>query len=145
MDTDDIKNTDLQTSIEKLKTYIPWLEQEKGKSHPEPSATAGEEEKEAYWQFESTLHRFIVDFYESPFDDHYYNSTLEKYPHHVSSLADGLKDATLEETMAIFTLLIRADYFSEGAAEASVEDGDFLKVLLRLSELVGERESGNEK
>ena len=105
---------------------------------------AGEEEIKAYRQFESTLHSFIYDFYESPFVDHHYNLTLKKYPHHVSSLADGLKDATLEETMAIFTLLIRADHFCEGAAEASVKDGDFLKVLLRLSELMDERESGNE-
>ena len=131
-------------AIEELKKYIPWLEQEQGKTHKYPiSITINKSEgdtQEYDWPFVNRLDEFIHEFYQSPFIDYDYFTTLEKLDSYNLTLDEELKISTLEETIAYFTLLVRADHFCDGAAETSVEDGSFLKVLLRLSELVDEAE-----
>ena len=131
-------------AIEELKKYIPWLEEEQGKTHKVPIGLFYEESvkqmQESDWQFNRKVAEFIDEFSESPFMDYVYSDTLEELFSYDLTLDEALKIATLKETKAIFTMLVRADHFCDGAAASSVEDGSFLKVLLRLSELVDEAE-----
>jgi hypothetical protein len=91
-----------------------------------------------YPVYDEGVHRFNEEFYDSDLVDGEYFETLEKYNAEASKLTELIETADIKLLKAILTFYIRAERFSEGTWADAIEKKVFLRVLLRLEELVGE-------
>ena len=129
-------------SIAILKKYVPWFEANKGIDHGQTYEELIDKNgrKCGICYIGDNLDKIFSEFLgaveDSPFYDIHYNITIKRlfsqYPH----IINAASAATLQESCALLTYLIRGDHFCDGFHQEAVEDGRFLMVIKRIIELV---------
>lgn len=90
-----------------------------------------------YPVYDEGVDRFTHDFYDSDLVDGNYSETLERYNAEALKLAELIETADIDLLKAILTFYIRGERFCDGTWADAIENKVFLRVLLRLEELVG--------
>lgn len=128
------------TKYQKILEYISYFE---NVSYDEACHWGGGEESGdgtitmGYPIYSRELKSFIYEVYKTDLFDINYGGTLEEYRLPMShQLAGAIDTADIELTKAILTCYIRQERFCEGLWGEAVKNRVFLKLLLRLRQLL---------
>ena len=130
-----------RASIDILKKYVPWFEENTGIDHGQTyEELIDKNGKRSIRNLGShlgkTFHEFVVEIVDSPFYDLEYFTTLERLQPKFPRILSVVPDANLQEACALLTYLIRRERFCDGFHQEAVEDGRFLLVIKRIIEIV---------